>query len=797
MKMSRKYGNNNKINSTSIITTLIFILVLSVMTVGFALSPYTQLLSISEDLNLKGNGTVYISNIVLSRSSNVQSSNPPTYDGQNVEFHVTFRGRNGNNQQYYAEYQIDITNDSYYDYTYEGFNYNPTVQTIQGNARAQANVTTSGLQPGDIISPKTTEVLTVRIAITIVSGNANNSIFSTDVTGDVEAEVVPPGGITAMLNNTTGDLSGSNTRAQFSVSVISTYSYAKQFELRIGDSNFKLVDANGNALGQLTIPANGNQTYTFYIVDVPGAVFLTTTQTTSMTLISNGTNPVSLGNVTLTVDLNVVVDEDPPTVGNASLSQSSTEGEGIASWDRIDSGGTAIRNYTLILYNSSGSTIGTYNTNSDATTYTFTGLSEDTGYYFVVYGEDAASNSGASSASSATTANGFATRSNTQTMDWRVTVTNNLSNMTSDGANTALRGQNYTCRLSATGNYNLPNNITVTMGGTQLTSGTGYTYSNSTGNVTIYNVSGNINITATATGGGICLIEGTKVLLANGKYKNIEDINYYDLLLVQDYSTGNLIEEYPIWIEKEHRIGEYQLNTFSDGSTLKTVGYHGVFSYDKQEFISVDNKKDFKVGTTVAKYNPSTKSMEPVKVTNIEYVKEDVTYHHVVSTRFYNIISDNILTTDGTVILSNLYGFNKNITWTDISKMVQSNNDYLYNYEDLDILPYYMYKGLRAKEGKWLQQFGLDLNTFKGYLYLNQMNPDMLLEYPSKDGKYIFPVGTSEYSTKYLSEGSIYTIPSPKYPLIFKYYINTTDGTIYYPGDKIVVDTPTYLKAIY
>ena len=49
--------DNNKINSTSIITTLIFILVLSVMTVGFALSPYTQLLSISEDLNLKGNGT--------------------------------------------------------------------------------------------------------------------------------------------------------------------------------------------------------------------------------------------------------------------------------------------------------------------------------------------------------------------------------------------------------------------------------------------------------------------------------------------------------------------------------------------------------------------------------------------------------------------------------------------------------------------------------------------------------------------------------------------------------------------
>ncbi len=796
MKMSKKHINNNKINSTSIMTTLIFILVLSVMTIGFAASPYTKLLDIQSNLDLLGNGTVYVSNIVLSRSSNVQSSNPPTFDGRNVEFHITFRGRNGNTQQYYAEYQIDITNDSYYDYTYEGFNYTPTVQTTQGNARAQASLTTSGLQEGDTIAPKTTEVLTVRIAITIVSGNANNSIFSTDVTGEIQAEVVEHGSITAMLNNTSGDLSGSNVRAPFTINVINTFDYARQFNLNIGDSNFRLVDANGNALGALTIPANGNQTYTFYVEDVPNAAFWTTTQTTSLTLTSNGIDPVGLGNITLTVDLNIVEDNDPPTVGNAVLTQSSTEGSAVASWSRIDTGGTAITNYTVVLHTSNGGTVGTYNTNSDATNYTFTGLSEDTAYYFVVYGEDAAGNSGASSANSATTSNGYATRSSNSTMDWRVTVTTNLSNMSSDGANTALRGENYTCRLSVSGNYNLPNTITVTMGGNRLTSGTGYTYSNSTGNVTIYNVSGNINISGTASG-GICLIEGTKVLLANGTYKNIEDINYYDLLLVHDYETGNLIEEYPIWIEKEHKIDEYQLNTFADGTTLKTVGYHGIFSYDKNEFISVDDKDNFKVGTTVAKFNKETKKMEPVKVTKIETVKEDVTYHHVVSTRYYNIISDDILTTDGTVILTNLYGFNDNITWTKVHDMVVNNNDYLYNYEDLNILPYYMYKGLRAKEGKWLQQFGLDLDTFRGYLYLNQVNPSMLLPYPEKNGKYVFPVRTSESSTNYLSDNSTYIVPSPRYPLIFKYYVNTTDGSIYYPGDRIVIDTPTYLKAIY
>lgn len=796
MTKSKKHINN-KINGTSIMTTLIFILVLSVMTVGFALSPYTKILDINGDLSLIGNGTVYISNILLSDSSNVQSSNPPTFDGEEASFHITFRGRNGNAQRYYATYQIDITNDSYYDYTYTGFDYNPVVSTTQGNATAEVSLSTSGLQPGDTISPHTTEVLNVTITLTVVSGNANNSIFVTELTSTVQTEAVEHGEMTAVLNNNTGDLSGDNTRAQFTVSVINTFTYDRQFELRIGDNNFKLVDANGNNLGPLTIPANGNETYTFYIEDVEGAAFLTTEQTTSLMLISNGINPVSLGNVTLTVDLNIVEDNDPPTVGNATLTQSNTEGSAIASWDRIDSGGTAVTSYTVTLYNSSGGVVSTQNTGSDATTYTFTGLNEDTAYYFAVYGEDASGNSGASSLSSATTSNGYATRSSNTTMDWRVTVNTNLTRITLNGENTALRGQNYTATLTANTTYNLPNSITVTMGGQTLTSGTDYTYSANNGSLTIYNVSGNINISGTATG-GICLIEGTKILLADGTYKNIEDINYYDLLLVHDYTTGELIEEYPIWIEQEHKTNKYQLTTFSDGSTLKTVGFHGVFSYDKNEFISVDNKKDFKVGTTIAKYNPSTKKMEPVKVSKIEFIKEDVTYHHVVSTRFYNIISDNILTTDGTVILSNLYGFNKNITWTDVSKMVQSNNDYLYTYEDLNVLPYYMFKGLRAKEGKWLSQFGLDLETFRGYLFMNQVNPDMLLPYPKDSkGNYLFPVGTNESNTKYLSNNSIYIVPSPKYPLLFKYYVNTTDGSIYYPGDRLVVDTPTYLKAIY
>ena len=66
------------------------------------------------------------------------------------------------------------------------------------------------------------------------------------------------------------------------------------------------------------------------------------------------------------------------------------------------------------------------------------------------------------------------------------------------------------------------------------------------------NVTGDIVITATAT--TTCLIKGTKVLLANGKYKNIEDIDlsriyssfdsFYDILCFTEKGRNNILSSF-------------------------------------------------------------------------------------------------------------------------------------------------------------------------------------------------------------------------------------------------------------
>lgn len=173
----------------------------------------------------------------------------------------------------------------------------------------------------------------------------------------------------------------------------------------------------------------------------------------------------------------------------------------------------------------------------------------------------------------------------------------------SSGADTANIYQQYETTLSLVwwaGARALPDTVTITMGGRSLVSGSDYTYDSSSGKIIINKVDGDIRIQAESKSTS-CFVEGTKIRLADGGYKNVEDIDYDDLLMVYDHENGGVTYEYPIWIEKGKKASVYQKTTFSDGSYLNTYGLHSVFSYDKMNFVNVLDKDNFHVGTRIVK----------------------------------------------------------------------------------------------------------------------------------------------------------------------------------------------------
>ena len=299
-----------------------------------------------------------------------------------------------------------------------------------------------------------------------------------------------------------------------------------------------------------------------------------------------------------------------------------------------------------------------------------------------------------------------------------------------------------------------------------------------------------------SSGSKVCLAEGTKVKLADGSTKNIEYITYNDLLLVWDYEKGTYTYEYPIWIEQEKYSDSYINVKFSDGSYLNIVGEHALYDVDKNEFANIN---DLTVGSTVAKINNG--KLTSAKIISMEEVNKAIKYYHVVSTRYYNIIANDILTTDDNVILSNLYGFNDNITW----KYRNYENIDLYEYNEFkDIMPYYMFKGLRAEEAKVLNKY-ISKNEFRTYFLENQLNPNMIsLPKTNLFGQRLWMVTTSDdrlnmiNNKKYLMvEGSNYIVPEPLNKVNFTNWYNTSDGKYYNPGDMLRIDMGTHLVAMY
>ncbi len=772
-------------------------LILIFMSVGFAL--YHQELGLNGNVTLKKQGKLEIvsANIVNSESTNLEEYVDPTIDGMNISFKLK-----GSSQNFTATYLIEIKNDTFYDYTFNDFPFNASLDTSDSVTLTTVitdSSTGEELHPGSVIPSGESKIYKVLFTVETQDASVEVDIngtgtFSTKNTGNIIASITPK----------TGDLQNNKT-ACFTLSVANTYTYKRIFSISSSNDNILLVDSSGNTFGSQTIGANSTEEYNVCTKASESSSFLSDEAKTTITLKSAGISNINVGELTLSVDKDVIAsDKEIPTVGNVTIvipEEGTVVGQANVSWNRIDSGGSSITNYYVMLYNSDTGESTTYETGSSVTSYTLTNLSEGN-YYVKVYGVDEAGNIGNSYCDSATTSNGYCSLSNTTALKWQYTITYNLTNLKHDNSTsttaTATIYQSYSTTLAVSASstwYSLPSSVEISMGGTTLSSGTDYTYNSSSGTITINKITGDVTITASASGG--CLTKGTKILLANGKTKNIENIRYDDLLMVWNYETGTYTYEYPIWIEKVKKSSSYKKITLSDGTILKTVGKHGVFSKELNEFVSVDDNTKFKVGVKIAKLNNNKISY--VEVAKIENINDEIEYYHVVSTRYYNIIANDVLTTDGNVILSNLYGFEGNIEW----KNRNYNQLDLYDYSLFsDVMPYYMFKGMRASEGKVLSKY-LNYSVFKYYLINNQLNDEMLLKpIENNDGNRLWMVTTSDdiviNKNNYLhKESDYYILKEPKNKINFKYWYNTSDGNKYNPGDKVKVDYGMHFIAVY
>ena len=139
---------------------------------------------------------------------------------------------------------------------------------------------------------------------------------------------------------------------------------------------------------------------------------------------------------------------------------------------------------------------------------------------------------------------------------------------------------------------------------------------------------------------GICFVKGTLIALSDGTYKPIEDITYNDLLLVWDFDLGRYAEAHPLWIKAVETETKYNLLTFSDGSTLRTVGNHHIFNKQAKRFTHT-MRDDTPIGTTtVNEYG------NEITLVSAEEINETVQSYNVFTAYHLNMYANGILTSN-------------------------------------------------------------------------------------------------------------------------------------------------------
>lgn len=781
---------------------ILFFLTLISMTVGFAV--YNQRLNIGGNISLVPGGVISITGVQTISLSNAKAT--PEFDASHIDFNLFYTTVKQENPTYEAIFDITISNESFDDFVFSMPDYTLKVgevtdagTVLNEEYSAYVGYKISNINIGDKIPAKTQK--TFRITFTF--SNPKDEVATYEINGDFVPAVSKDTEATlsaSVANSGVADLTGTNDKAKCTINVISSFSTDKTFTIITRNtSKFEIYEPDKT----YTIPANGEETFEFYLARVEGAEYPYSSTWVDIAIQSQGvTYPAS--NITVLVDKNIEIeDTTAPTVRNLTAVIGNEENTAQLTWDGEDN--VNIANFTIYIYQKDTST-DTYTklakevtvTGSEKST-TITGLAEGT-YCFTVFATDDSGNTATQDEiTNATDQVGTAVKSTDVVLDWNFNVTINTSNSVTYtgnvGENVVKRGETYTATLSIVTNmtdyYKIPENLdnSITMGETVITN---FTYDNTTGAISIPSVTGDIVITANGISKiEICLVEGTKILLADGTYKNIEDIEYTDLLAVYDHLNGGVTHVYPIWIEKEGKTSSYEKITFDDDSFIKVAGKHCLFDTELNKYVDVSNSGEFSVGSKV--YKVESGKLKTVTATKIEYINEEVKFYDILSTTHYNIIANDFITTDGITQLSNvLYGFKENAIFANWDKVINSKQ---IEYKDAIFFPYHIFKGCNFNNTLFLEENNyLDLEKLARFLKYTGK------EQITQNGDKYFIVTTSadkiDSANKedYLyKEGSIYVFPE----IGAKYFVDTATNKRYKEGEKFTVFNSTHFEVIY
>ncbi len=137
---------------------------------------------------------------------------------------------------------------------------------------------------------------------------------------------------------------------------------------------------------------------------------------------------------------------------------------------------------------------------------------------------------------------------------------------------------------------------------------------------------------------GLCLLAGTQIALSDGSHKAIQDITYTDKMLSWDFDLGCYAETTALWIKRSETGGQYNLLTFSDGTTLRTFDQHRIFNKQAGAF-TYPMTAETPIGTVTVNEHG-----QEITLVDKQIIVDTIEYYNVITDRHMNLFSDGVLT---------------------------------------------------------------------------------------------------------------------------------------------------------
>lgn len=222
--------------------------------------------------------------------------------------------------------------------------------------------------------------------------------------------------------------------------------------------------------------------------------------------------------------------------------------------------------------------------------------------------------------------------------------------------------------------------------------------------------------TLTESKDSACFARGTKILMANGKYNNIENIKVGDMIKTFNHHTGKLENQFVTFIPyKEYDYFKILELEFSNGTKVKVIVAHGFMNYYTKlyEEISIENVDD-KIGNEYLFFDEEGKLISS-KLKSYEIYEEYTESYSLASAYNLNHIIDGALCmSDDIQGLYNYFALDEEFKY-DIKLMNQDIGVYgLLSYSSVaDFMSYDIYE--------WFNVQYLSISIGKGMITMDIM----------------------------------------------------------------------------